>query len=145
MAFVVGQQGMVSLDAEYVNYGSARFKTVANDDYDYTPTNDAIRESYGKTLNVRLGSEWRLGSSYLRMGAAYYGSPFGLGQPGGSVKKASCGISLPTSESSTFDFAYELTYGQSYLYLYDAGDLDIQPITQQQFKSNVAVTLKVRF
>lgn len=145
MAFVIGQQGMISLDAEYTNFGAARFKTVENDDYDYTPTNNDIKNTYGRTLNFRLGSEWFLGSSYLRLGAAYYGSPFGIGESGGSVKKASCGISVPVSSSTTFDFAYELTYGKTYHTLYDAGELGIEPIIQKQFKNNFAVTLKVRY
>ena len=142
MAFVIGQKGMVSLDAEYTNYGAARFKA---DDYDYGIVNDDIKDAYGKTLNFRLGSEWLIGDSYLRLGAAYYGSPFGLGMRGGSIKKASCGISLPVTMDTTFDFAYELTYGQSYHILYDAGELGIEPVTQKQFKNLVAATLKVRF
>ena len=145
MAFVIGRQGIVSLDAEYTNFGTARFKTAADDDYDYGPTNEDIKNTYGRTLNLRIGSEWRLGSSYLRLGAAYYGSPFGLGESGGSVKKASCGISVPVSEASTFDFAYELSHGNTYTFLYDAGDLGIEPITQRQFKHILATTLKVRF
>ena len=142
MAFVVGQRGMISLDAEYTNYGAAKFKA---DDYDYSTTNNVIKDNYGKTFNFRLGSEWLVRGSYLRLGAAYYGSPFGLGETGGSVKKASCGISLPTNSNTTFDFAYELTYGRSYLYLYDAGELGIEPVNQRQFKSNLAVTLKAKF
>lgn len=145
MAFVMGNQGIVSIDAEYTNYGAARFKAVESDDYDYTPTNDLIKDTYGKTFNFRLGSEWLLGESYLRLGAAYYGSPFGLGETGGSVKKASCGISMPVGDDTTFDFAYELTYGKSYHFLYDAGDLGIEPVTQKQFRNLVAVTLKARF
>lgn len=144
-AFVIGDRGIISLDAEYTNYGAAYFKAAADDDYDYSPVNEGIEASYGKTFNFRLGSEWRVYDSYLRLGAAYYGSPFGFGEPGGSVKKASCGISLPVSESTTFDFAYELTYGQSYYNLYDAGDLGIEPVIQKQFKNLVATTLKVRF
>lgn len=142
MAFIIGQQGMISIDAEYTNFGAARFKA---DDYDYSTVNESIKNTYGKTFNFRTGSEWSLGTSYLRLGAAYYGSPFGLGEKGGSVKKASCGISIPVSEATTFDFAYELTYGQSFLYLYDAGELGIEPITQKQFKNNFGITLKVRF
>ena len=145
MAFVMGNQGIISVDAEYTNYGAARFKAVESDDYDYTPTNDIIKNTYGKTFNFRLGSEWLLGESYLRLGAAYYGSPFGLGETGGSVKKASCGISMPVGDDTTFDFAYELTYGKSYHFLYDAGDLGIEPVTQKQFRNLVAVTLKARF
>ena len=81
----------------------------------------------------------------MRLGAGYYGSPFGLGEKGGSVKKASCGISVPVSPDTTFDFAYELTYGQSYHILYDAGELGIESVTQKQFKNLVAATLKVKF
>ena len=142
MAFVIGEQGIISLDAEYTNYGAARFKA---NDYDYSATNEDIKNTYGKTFNFRLGSEWSLGNSYLRLGAAYYGSPFGLGEKGGSVKKASCGISVPVSFDTTFDFAYELSHGQSYHILYDAGELGIEPVTQKQFRNLVATTLKVKF
>ena len=142
MAFVIGQQGIISLDAEYTNYGAGRFKA---DDYDYSPVNEDIKNTYGRTFNFRLGSEWSLGASYLRLGAAYYGSPFGLGETGGSVKKASCGISLPVSFDTTFDFDYELTYGQSYHIFYDAGELGIESFTQKQFRNLVAATLKVKF
>ena len=142
LAFIIGMQGMISIDTEYTNYGAAKFKA---DDYDYSIVNDDIKGAYGKTFNFRLGSEWLLGRSYLRLGAAYYGSPFGLGETGGSVKKASCGISMPVSDDTTFDFAYELTYGKSYYNLYDAGELGIESVTQKQFKNLVAATLKVRF
>ncbi|MCR5658127.1 MAG: hypothetical protein K6G25_02240 [Bacteroidales bacterium] len=142
LAFVVGQQGMISLDAEYTNFGAARFKA---NDYDYTPTNEDIKNTLKRTLNFRLGTEWCLGGSYLRLGAAYYGSPFGFGKTGGSVKKASCGISLPLSASTTFDFAYEFTHGITYTTLYDAGELGIEPITHKQFKHLLLTTLKIRF
>ncbi len=142
MAFIVGRQGMISLDAEYTNYGAACFKA---DDYDYSSTNEDIENTYGRTFNFRLGTEWNIRGTYFRLGTGYYGSPFGLGNTGGSVKKASCGISAPVSEGCIFDFAYELSYGRNYLYLYDAGELGIEPINQRQFKSNLAVTLKARF
>jgi hypothetical protein len=142
LAFIIGQQGIISIDAEYTNYGAASFKA---NDFDYSAVNENIKSTYGRTFNFRLGSEWALGDSYLRLGAAYYGSPFGLGETGSSVKKASFGISLPVSNSTTFDFAYELSYGKSFLYLYDAGDLGIESIAQQQFKNNLAATLKVKF
>ena len=145
LAFVIGDRGIVSFDAEYTNFGAARFKAVADDDYDYGPTNEQIQETYGRTFNFRLGTEWRLGYTFMRAGIGYYGSPYGLGQAESSIKKASVGISLPVSESTSFDFAYELTYGKDRFTLYDAGELGIEPILQRQFKSNLAATLKVRF
>ena len=142
LAFVVGQQGMVSLDAEYMNYGMARFRA---NDFDYTPTNESIKESLGHTLNFRLGTEWYVGGTYLRFGTAYYGSPFGIGQTCGSVKKASCGVTVPVSSSITFDFAYELSHGTNYITLYDAGDLGIESITQKQNRHLLLTTMKIRF
>lgn len=142
MAFIIGQQGLVSLDAEYSNYGAARFQA---NDFDYSATNDETRNTYGRTLNFRIGSEWRLSNAFLRIGGAYYGSPFGFGKADGSLKKASIGIGLPVSDVTTFDFAYELAYGKNQFTLYDAGDLGIESVKQRQFKSNLAITLKLRF
>lgn len=145
MAFVIRQSGIVSLDAEYINYGAARFMTVENDDFDYGPTNGNIKDTFGKTLNFRIGSEWMLSKATFRMGVGYYGSPFGIGKPNGSLKKASVGIGLPVSESTSFDFVYEMTYGKNQSTLYEAGNIGIEPVTQRQFKSNFAITLKIRY
>ena len=142
LAFVVEQQGMISLDVEYLNYGAARFRA---SDFDYSPTNESIKENLGHTANFRLGTEWYLGGTYLRFGTAYYGSPFGLGQAGGSVKKASCGISVPVSASTTFDFAYELSHGRTFNTLYDAGDLGIESVTHSHYRHLLLTTLKIRF
>lgn len=142
MAFVVGQRGIISLDAEYTNFGAARFKA---DDYDYTPTNESIKDIFGRTFNFRMGTEWRLGNTYLRFGTAYYGSPFGLGQSGSSVKNASCGISIPLGLDTTLDLAYELSHGKTYITLYDAGALGIESITQRQYRQIILATIKGRF
>ena len=140
-AFVIGQSGIISLDAEYTNYGAARFNH-SGDDYDYNSHNEAIKSTFGRTFNIRLGSEWRLSNSYLRFGAGYYGSPFGFGQLGGSVKKASIGISLPASDHFIFDFGYELSLGKQFIWLYDYDDL--QSVEQNQFKNLVMVTVRFK-
>ena len=140
MAFVVGDIGMVSLDAEYTNYGAAKFTA---DDYDYTTVNQEIKEFYGRTFNFRIGTEWNVGDTYLRMGAGYYGSPYGFGQSDGSVKKASVGISYQLSLETRLDLAYELSYGKNRFTLYDAGSLGIEPVEQRQLRNNIALTLRI--
>jgi len=142
LAFVVGQQGIISLDVEYTNYGSARFNA---SDFDYDPTNESIKENLGHTANFRLGTEWYVGGTYLRFGTAYYGSPFGFGQTGGSVKKASCGVNVPVSGRTSFDFAYELSHGKTFTTLYEAGDIGIESITHSQYRHILLTTLKMRF
>lgn len=141
MAFVIGQSGIISFDAEYTNYGAARFKAK---DYDYSSVNTDIKDRFRRTFNIRMGSEWRLQNSYLRFGAGYYGSPFGFGNSNGSVKKASVGLSLPVGSSTIFDFAYELTLGQRQYELYDAGELEIQPVSQNQIKNLFMVSMRIR-
>ncbi len=140
-AFFVGNQGIVSIDAEMANFGSAKF--TAND-FDYTSVNQDIKDSYARTFNFRLGTEWRVNDSYLRLGAGYYGSPFGLGEQNGSVKKASVGISLPMGQYTTIDLAYELTHSQRLYMFYDPGELDIEPVTQTQWRHIAIATLKVK-
>lgn len=141
-AFIFSDLGMISIDAEYVNYGAAFFDAI---DFDYTQTNEDIKQNYGRSANIRIGTEWYVNGTYLRLGAGYYGSPFGFGQSNGSVKKASAGFCLPISESTTFDLAYELSHGKRLYTLYDAGSLGIEPVTQKQFRSVAIATLKVRF
>ena len=138
MAFVVGQEAIVCFDAEYQNYGSARFRA---DDWDYDATNESIKSAFGPSFNFRIGSEWRTGNTYLRVGAGYYGSPFGFGKPNGSVKKASIGISLPAGEV-ILDFAYELSIGKQLARLYEYDP--IQPVEQSQSKSLLIVSLRYR-
>lgn len=140
-AFVIGNQGLISVDAEVVNYGSA---SLYASDYDYSNTNQGIKDSFGHTFNFRLGTEWRVNDSYLRFGAGYYGSPFGLGNPNGSVKKASIGISLPAGHSTFFDLAYELSHGKQQYTLYDAGSLGIEPIRYSGFRHVAIATLKIK-
>ena len=140
-AFFIGEQGMISLDAEMINFGAARL--YAND-YDYSSINQDITETYGRTFNFRLGTEWRIKDSYLRLGAGYYGSPFGLGDENLSAKKASVGISLPVGSAVTFDFAYEFTHGLRQYYLYNVDFLEIEPVYQKQFRHVAIATLKVR-
>lgn len=141
-AFVVGDKGMISFDVETTNYGASLFSA---EDYDYSEVNKDIKDKYHRTFNFRVGSEWRVRDSYLRFGAGYYGSPFGLGEPNGSVKKASIGISLPAGGSTTFDLAYELSHGKRQYTLYDAGDLDIEPVTESEFRHVALATLKIKF
>ncbi|UPL49197.1 OmpP1/FadL family transporter [Hymenobacter sublimis] len=82
-ALVLGKYGFVSADAEYVNYGQARFgydDTDTNssgvDPTDLGPTNDAIKQQYQSTVNLRVGGELRLDIFRVRAGFAHYGDPY---------------------------------------------------------------------
>ena len=142
MAFIIQQRGILSLDAEAMNYGKAKFSAK---DYDYTNTNNSIQELYRTSFNFRIGTEWQLNPVYLRAGVGYYGSPFGLGDSSGSIKKASCGLGVQLGNFTYFDFAYEFSRALTYFTLYDAGDLGIESVCQTGNRHLFVATMKFKF
>ena len=74
------QRGFISTDVEFVNYRGARFgKTDDNGNsvssY-YKTLNNAIKEIYKGNINIKVGGELKLDPFAVRLGAAYYGSPY---------------------------------------------------------------------
>lgn len=140
MAFIIKHRGLIALDAEMMNYAKAKFDCI---DYDYTSVNNEINDAFGRTLNLRLGTEWQYKNVYLRGGLAYYGSPYKFGDGNGSVKKASCGIGIQADEDVQFDFAYEFSHckQQYLLYAYEG----LEPINLNLNRSAFVVTMKIKF
>ena len=143
-AFIIGQQGMISADVEYMNYGNSKFNSY---EYSFSDANQDIRNTLKPTYNFRLGTEWRMRQYFLRGGAAYYGSPYGFGEDYGSVKKIAFGIGYATQEDSYWDFAYELTEsttGYTPYRFYVDGQNAVNDIVQHRWRSKVIITLKVK-
>ena len=77
------QRGFITADIEYVNYRGARFRDDNSDesndgssnDY-YNSLNDVIKSYYQGAFNFRLGGELKLSPIAIRLGGAYYGSPY---------------------------------------------------------------------
>jgi hypothetical protein len=74
------QRGFITADVEYVSYGGARFFTSGNEDQTgkdyYTSLNDIVKDYYKGAVNVRLGGELKFDPFAVRLGGAYYGSPY---------------------------------------------------------------------
>lgn len=73
LAFIIGQYGLISADYEFTDYREARFRAIG---YSFIEQNNAIRDKYRATGNLRVGSEIRLNPISIRFGYALYGSPF---------------------------------------------------------------------
>jgi hypothetical protein len=76
LAYVLGRQGMVNVDYEYVDYSKARFDDVRNFEFNYSPTNRQIEEQLQAAHNVRFGGEVRLDPFVARAGFRYESNPF---------------------------------------------------------------------
>lgn len=71
-AYIAGKNGLVSLDYEYHDPSTARFRASDRllDTYDYRLENEAVAASFTPMHSVRVGTEWRFGTWYYRMGWA---------------------------------------------------------------------------
>jgi hypothetical protein len=75
---LLGGKGFFTLDYEYVDYNSAKFKfgpTSGEQDYEHF-INSQIRNKYRAGNNIRTGVEIRLDPVFLRGGYGFYGSPY---------------------------------------------------------------------
>jgi hypothetical protein len=78
------QKGFISADIEYVNHRGSRFLQQSNDDeaYNtdlddyYSSLNDVIKSYYKGAFDFRLGGEMKFSPFAVRLGGAYYGSPY---------------------------------------------------------------------
>jgi len=78
------QKGFISADVEYVNHRGTRFLQQTNDNGDtdpslnnyYSSLNDVIKSYYKGNVDVRVGGEIKFSPLAVRLGAAFYGSPY---------------------------------------------------------------------
>jgi hypothetical protein len=85
-AFVIAKKGLISVDYEYVDYGSAKLRR-GGDGYNFVDENNEISEAYRSAGNIRLGGEFKVSEELsLRAGmemypSAYNSQAFGTSQP----------------------------------------------------------------
>jgi hypothetical protein len=141
IGLIIGQNGLISADYEYLDYSTARLRSSS---YGFYDENDIIRTNLAPAHNVRLGAEWKYQILSLRGGFGYYGSPYvkNLNVNDGSKKTISCGIGV--HEQGYFvDLAYVHSWMSDDYYLYDASLVPAASTTLQQ--NYFAVTLGFRY
>lgn len=75
LAFQFGKIGLLSVDAEYINYAKARLREPSYV-YDFYNDNNDIQDALDKVLNIRAGGEIRFDQISIRGGFAYFPSPY---------------------------------------------------------------------
>jgi len=94
-AFVVPNIGLLSLEYEYVDYTKIKYVAEDFDSESFDDQNQAIKEKFQKTQNVRLGAEVKLTPNIaLRGGYAIYGNPCKEWQNDIQRQVASLGIGI---------------------------------------------------
>lgn len=71
-AFFLGKMGFISVDADFLNYGSVRLES---SDFSLQSDNDYINTNYSREVNLRAGAELRISPLRLRAGYSLNGIP----------------------------------------------------------------------
>ena len=112
----IGKIALLSMDYEYIDYSSAK---IESDEDRFTDVNDAVKELYKATSNIKVGGEVRLSSLYLRGGYAFYGSPYAIVDPAAdeSHNVISGGIGF-RGETTFVDFGFARNMSEQAYYMY---------------------------
>lgn len=139
LAFIIGQNGLVSADYEYVNYSQARFNSSSDD---YKEVNDQIKSDYQSWGNIRIGTEWRMSNFRIRGGFGYFSNPYSGGTNNSERFQASGGLGYRAKH-----FFADITYvwskmNQDY-YLYDPAM--VKPAAISYYTNTISTTIGFRF
>ncbi len=119
VALLYKKMGAVNIDYDIIDYKQASLQSSPQE---FTGVNNAIRNKYNQTSNLRIGAEANLNPMFVRIGYAMYGSPFGETFRGDFVKSFFTGglgfrrdkmyidISFTKSISSENYYIYSPTY-----------------------------------
>jgi hypothetical protein len=142
-AVVIGRVGLVSVDYEYVDYGSASLRR-GGDGYNFVDENDEIAEVFRSVGNLRIGGELLASDNIsLRAGYEYYPSAynaqaFGATQPNAEANRTTFSGGLGyKSGGFFFDVAYRYSFMKDYDLMYPAPATDFYAAPEMAAFSNL--------
>jgi len=137
IAFLINKSGFISLDYEYTDYSTSRMRS---SDYNFAEENKTIKNIYKATHNLRGGIEYTLKPIVLRMGYAYYMSPYKSDTLNDYAKSIiSAGIGFRSAQYFV-DFTYSYSNSNGKYYLYQGA------VTEQKISSsNFILSMGIKF
>jgi hypothetical protein len=142
------QRAFLSADIEYVNYRGARF--MSNDDEDvveknyYKVLNGEVKNNYKGNFNFRLGGELKLHTLMLRLGGAYYGSPYAEKSLKANKILATGGLGY-RNHGYFIDLGYAHTFAKDVNFPYMLNDKANTYATNNGSKGNIVLTVGFKF
>ncbi|HOZ39316.1 MAG: hypothetical protein IPO05_01875 [Flavobacteriales bacterium] len=144
-AYVAGKNGLVSMDYEFHDPSKARFRTSDRlvSTYTYDVENEGIRAAFRPVHSLRVGTEWRFGNWYYRMGWALSSNPYVAedGRRGDAWKNYAGGIGYRTDHVAV-DLGTNLGLQQTRYYPYNAFLVNSTQVDRSDLR--FLVTLSVR-
>lgn len=105
-SYIFGKSGLISVDIERLNYGSAKYQSQTNG-LSFDSDNSDIKSTYASVTNFRAGGEYRLKAFRLRAGFNYMADPYRSRQNDTNTARMSASAGIGYRASKFFiDLAY---------------------------------------
>jgi len=128
LAYVIGNQGLLSVDYEFMDPSQSRFDASTSG---FADVNNAIRQKYAAINTLHAGMEWRIGDYSLRGGYVYSTSPIGYD----FTKQSFCAGLGVRQDNMSIDLGYVYAISNQYFvpYLPSSGEI---PSSFEKVKNN---------
>ena len=142
------QLGFISADVEFVNYRGARFKTqysenVTNINY-LKQVNGSVQDYFKGNFNFKIGGELKFNVFAIRLGTAYFGSPYADESLAASKLLATGGIGY-RNKGIFIDLGYSYSFNKDVNFPYRLNDLANTYAIQTGGAGNLMMTFGFKF
>ncbi len=140
-AWFFGKAGLITADAEFVDYSNAKYKP-GTDGIGFDAENQDIQDFYASVVNLRVGGEMRFSDFRARAGYSYRPDPY-RGQSGDrSISAATAGLGYRKKAfSADVAVVYQMTEGLYRPYTINSSQ---SPVVNLE-KSDVSVLVTAAF
>jgi len=139
-AFIIGKQGLISADYEYLDYTQSRLNS---NSYNFSKENSAISTKYTTAQNIRIGGELRLDPFVLRGGTGLYSSPYNPNYNTNAARTFYTGGVGYREKNFYMDMSLLLMNQKEFYYLYQSKYVSE---VQNQFKiTSITFTIGFKF
>lgn len=142
------QRGFISADVEFVNYRGARFKSQNTQDgttVNYLQqVNTSVKDYYKGNFNFKIGGELKFNVLAVRLGAAYFGSPYTDEKLAASKLLATGGLGY-RNKGMFIDLGYSYSFNKDVNFPYRLNDVANTYAAQTGGTSNLMMTLGFKF
>ncbi len=138
------QRGFITADIEYADYKGARFYSSDNSDQTlkdyYTSLNNTVKNYYKAAVNFRVGGEIKFDPWAIRLGGAYYGSPYSDTQLKANKLMLAGGFGY-RNHGMFIDITYAQTLNKDVSFPYRLNDVANTFATWNNNRGNVIITV----
>lgn len=143
---VTRQRGFLSLDVEYLNYGSSRFQdeSFSSSNGYFEDLNNTVKDIYKNAFNVRVGGELKFNIWMVRAGFGYFANPYKDPELKGNKMNLSGGFGY-RNKGIFADLTYVHQFAKDGFYPYRLESGFYAPVNMKNGIGNVVATIGFKF